>query len=80
MPKIKGLKFGDIVINHWASKSNPMRIGVFVRNQIRQKRITCQFTDTKGKFWNIFNDKESKFEKIGSIFSGGFNSSIDENK
>ena len=64
MPKIKGLKFGDIIVNHWAGDKNPTKQGVFVR----KKRRTIELTDMRGKFWEPYNDNDSKLEKIGSIF------------
>lgn len=63
--KSVGLKFGDIVINHWAGEKNPHRKGIVVR--IDPKSIYC--TDGNGDFWNVVNDKGSKTEKIGTILS-----------
>lgn len=57
-------KFGDIIENHWASKTNPIRRGIVVR--VDPKTIYC--TDGKGKFWNLVRDKESQTKIIGSIF------------
>jgi len=76
MPKISRLKFGDIIVNHWAGNGNPHKQGVFVRN----KKQTIELTDMKGNFWESYNDKEAKLEKIGNIFDDktskkqGFNS------
>jgi len=64
MGKINGLKFGDIVVNHWAGDKNPHKQGVF----IRRKKETIELTDMKGSFWESYNDKGAKLEKIGSIF------------
>jgi hypothetical protein len=64
--KLTGLKFGDIVENHWASEHNPHRIGVF----IRYKKEVILITDMKGDFWETYNDKSSKNVKIGNIFEG----------
>lgn len=57
------MKFGDIVVNGWASENNPHRIGIFVRN----KGKTIQLTDGKGHFWETYNDKESKLIVMGSM-------------
>lgn len=55
-------KFGDIIINHWAGKRNPLKRG-FV---IMVKRRTIQFTDCKGNFWDVMNDNESRYQIIGN--------------
>ena len=60
------LKFGDIVENHWASKDNPHRIGVF----IKYGKGTALCTDMKGDFWNHIVDSHTKLVKVGSIFDG----------
>lgn len=65
--KISGLKFGDIVVNHWAGENNPNRTGVFVR----RKKETIEVTNMKGKFWYPVNDRRAKLEKVGSIFNKG---------
>lgn len=56
------MKFGDIVVNGWASERNPHRKGLFVRD----KGKTIEFTDGYGDFWETINDKESKFLVIGN--------------
>ena len=53
-------KFGDIVINHYASKDNPQRVGIVV--SCNHKTLRC--TNGRGDFWTIINDKESKTEKV----------------
>jgi len=58
--KIKGLKFGDIIINYWASEDNPHRRGIFVR----YKKNLIQCTDGKGDFWKTTHDGKSKFRKV----------------
>lgn len=53
-------QFGDVMRNPWASKDNPRRDGMFVR----EKRVTgkCnrgiwyQFTDGRGNFWETSGD------------------------
>jgi uncharacterized Ntn-hydrolase superfamily protein len=57
------MKFGDIVVNGWASENNPQRSGIVVRN----KGKSIEFTDGKGCFWQIVNDKDSKFQVIGNV-------------
>ena len=47
-------KFGDIIINTYASDRNPLKEGIFVK----EKSKTCELTDGKGKFWEYYkNDK-----------------------
>lgn len=57
------LKFGDIVINHWASDRNPHRKGIVVR--VDPKTVYC--TDGKGEFWHLVKDSESKIVRVGSL-------------
>jgi len=64
VPKLRNLKFGDIVVNHWASVDNPTREGVFIRYVSRYAKCT----DMKDKFWDNINDEDGKLEKVGSIF------------
>lgn len=59
----KNVKFGDIIENHYASKDNPHRIGIFIR--ILDKSILC--TDGKGDFWRPYLNEETKLEIIGSV-------------
>ena len=63
----KEIKFGDVIINHFASEDNPTREGVFIRHIRRQKTPCIQVTDTKGKFWELFFDKGCKIEIIGNL-------------
>lgn len=63
----KRLKFGDIVVNHWASDGNPNKIGVFVK--LKAKSILV--TDMKGKFWEPVFDSQSKLQIIGTVVSDG---------
>lgn len=53
-------KFGDTIINHWASENNPHRKGICVRMISRG----IQVTDGNGEFWELVNDAESKTEVI----------------
>ena len=70
--KPTGLKFGDIVENHWAAKNNPHRIGVFIKFGvfIKKGKGTALCTDMKGDFWNHIVDSHTKLVKVGSIFDG----------
>lgn len=56
--------FGDIIENGWAGKENPIRIGIFVRH----KKRTIELTDGKGKFWEVYHEKDNKNKRIGNIF------------
>ncbi|WP_078577343.1 hypothetical protein [Salipaludibacillus agaradhaerens] len=59
------LSFGDILINHWASDTNPQKVGVF----IRRKRKTICLTDMKGSFWEQYSDalESGMLEKVGNV-------------
>lgn len=57
------MKFGDIVINHWASESNPTRIGCY----IRKSDLGFEMTDCKGQFWVFVDSKDAKLEIVGSV-------------
>jgi hypothetical protein len=56
-------KFGDKVLNRYASEDNPHRIGIVT--SCTSDKVTC--TDTRGDFWTFRNDKHLKLELIGSI-------------
>lgn len=62
-----GLKFGDIVINHWAGEQNPHRQGVFIRHKYSHRQKMLEFTDMKGNFWQQYNDGKTRLEKAGTI-------------
>lgn len=72
---IEGMNFfsskimvGDLVCNHWASKDNPQRIGIFIGFVTRQGMKCVELTDDKGlKRWCPIFDRSSKLEIIGSI-------------
>jgi hypothetical protein len=56
------MKFGDIIVNGYASENNPRKQGVFVK----QSNRSIQLTDMKGLFW--YTDTENdKLECIGSV-------------
>lgn len=61
----KNMKFGDIIVNGWASEDNPHRVGIFVKSNGK----TIHLTDGKGNFWDTLNDKEAKLNVIGSALS-----------
>lgn len=58
-------RFGARIVNPWASDDNPTRIGIFVRQFVRTGRMNpgtiWEFTDGKGKFWEI--NRRSFFEE-----------------
>lgn len=66
---IKALKFGDVVVNHWAGMSNPHRIGVFVKFTTIRKSKCMELTDMKGDFWHHDHSSRSRCERLGSVFS-----------
>lgn len=55
-------KFGDIVINPFASDNNPHKIGFVVRIFNRQGRVNpgwaIELTDMNGDFWTCGKDAE----------------------
>ena len=57
-------KFGDLVINGWASHSNPHKIGIV----IKQRKSMITFTDGRGDFWTHAIDKvEPRLKKVGHL-------------
>lgn len=40
-------RFGDLIVNGWASMENPTRVGIFVR----ANKGSRELTDGSGKFW-----------------------------
>lgn len=60
----KSFKFGDILINHWASEDNPTHKGIFVCRTAKG----YQMTDGNGKFW-LTRIESNKLEKIGFALS-----------
>jgi hypothetical protein len=62
-------KFGDIVINHWASNDNPHKRGVVVRTIRRDGRLNrgkwIQCTNMEGAFWESMPGE--KLEVVGSV-------------
>ena len=54
-------KFGDILINGWASEDNPSRYGIFVKKVSKGYELT----DGKGKFWVTSKDNH-KLSVIGN--------------
>jgi hypothetical protein len=61
-------KFGDVIINGYASQCNPIRKGIFVKKVSKGYELT----DGKGKFWVIAKDND-KLTKIGNIITSDFN-------
>lgn len=59
----KSLKFGDLVVNHYASEDNPNRCGYFVMF----KKRSILLTDKKGNFFEPAADEKSKLENLGGV-------------
>lgn len=59
------LKFGDVVVNHYASATNPHRTGIFIMFEERSLLIS----DMKGSFWKTVFDSKAKLEVIGNFLS-----------
>lgn len=55
------LKFGDVLVNGYASIGNPIRTGIFVRRTAKHLLLT----DGKGQFWEMAN--HDKITKLGSV-------------
>lgn len=68
------LKFGDIIVNHWASDNNPNKKGVFVRFHYRSIIVT----DMYGNFWEPSFDHKSKIEIIGTVINSNTSSTPDK--
>lgn len=54
-----GYKFGDIILNEYASVDNPLRKGIFVKETTKG----IELTDGKGNFW-ITSKGNDKLIKI----------------
>ena len=67
-------KFGDIVINEWASDSNPYKVLIFVKNH--GKTITC--FHRKGGRVTFENDKSLRLIKVGELNFDMWDSTIKE--
>lgn len=63
----KQLKFGDAIVNYWASEDNPHRVGIFIRFEKLNRMDTLLLTKGKGDFWNTGFPKRSRIERVGSI-------------
>ncbi len=61
-------KFGDVVINGWASDDNPQKQGYFVRKIKRTGKLNpgtfWELTDRDGKFWSASANKGHKLSVI----------------
>ncbi len=60
------MKFGDIVINHWAGTDNPQRIGIFIRRNSVFGDKCFEFTDGAGCFWSQAI-KDNMIEIVGHL-------------
>ena len=55
------MTFGDIVENQWASKDNPLRIGIVIKD----KGKSVVLTNSKGDVWD--SRKSPKLVIIGKL-------------
>lgn len=66
----KSLSFGDVVENGWASSSNPIKRGYFVRRGFRRGRVNpgpwVEITDGCGKFWEISAGRDNRLVMVSS--------------
>lgn len=65
---VSELKFGDTVVNEWASEDNPTHNGIVVR--VDRHFVAC--TNGKGEFWEVFIDG-NKLRKTGSVLAAETN-------
>lgn len=56
------LKFGDVIINHWAGERNPNRKLIVISIG---KHINCM--NKKGENRQLINDKHTEIKVIGNI-------------
>jgi hypothetical protein len=59
-------KFGDVVVNGYASLDNPIRKGIFVKETSKG----YEMTDGKGRFW--ISGKHDKLIKIENVVRDGW--------
>ena len=57
------LKFGDVIINHWAGPNNPNRKSMVLSIG---KHINCIHKD--GKITQLINDKQTLITVLGNCF------------
>ena len=65
----KVVKYGDVIVNHYASKQNPHRKGYFVGFVNHKRRLnggkyvkmTNNLQKDKGSNWEVAFDQESRF-------------------
>ena len=70
------LKFGDIVVNGWAGKSNPGKVLIFVK--ISGKDAVCM--TRCGKEVRLSNDKESRITKVDALDFSKWQAAIEAGK
>ena len=70
------MKFGERVVNIWASENNPHREGLFVRHVSRSGTINpgkhIEITDGHGEFWTVTAEAiKPVSEQAGAPEEGG---------
>lgn len=63
----KEIKFGDVILNHYAGPDNPHKIGMFVGFKSINNNLSIELTDCDKERWYPGLDKNSKLEIIGHI-------------
>lgn len=58
----ESFSYGSILVNHWSSKENPHRTGIFVE----EVKGDYRWTDGKGHFWLVASTG-CQIEKIGQL-------------
>ena len=68
MPKLIGLRFGDLIVNNHLRSDNPKFCGVFTKETASTKLSSViELNDTNGNFWTVSNNQGSKLEVNGNI-------------
>lgn len=72
---MNSFKFGDVLINGYACRGNPIRRGIFVR----EKERTIELTDGNGRFWETGkeNDQLSNLSEL-PVPPGGIVKSLED--
>lgn len=62
------MKCGDIVLNHWAGGSNPIRYFIFIKNNGKYSKVV-RFNGERLSTGNYYSSdlKTDKFEVVGHI-------------
>jgi len=65
----KTVRFGDIIVNYWASEDKPCRKGVFIKFHTVMGMSGIQCRNDNGDFYTLIFNEESKLKIIGTILN-----------